>query len=102
MPRSRRHHAEIHEEQRPVLYLESPTQLGVLDHRAVAHARVLPALTRETCLVALVQMLGKSLEDGRRGRHHQLNEGRLTTRSHHGDQAIDGRLPIMLETIEGA
>ena len=76
------------------------TQLGVLDHRAIAHARVLSALARETGLVALVQMLGKALEEGRRGRHRQLHERRLATGAHDGDQPVHRRLALMLEAVE--
>ena len=65
-PRGRRDHAQVHEEQRPVLHLKAAAQLGVLDHRAIAHEQVLSALARQARLVALVQVLGERLEQRRR------------------------------------
>ncbi len=45
-------------------------------------------------------MLGKPLEERRGGRHRHLNERRLAACPHDGNQPVDGRLPIVLETVQ--
>ncbi len=84
--------SQLDEEQRFVLHLEAAAELRVLDHRAVAHHQVLPALARKARLVALVQVLRERLEQRWRGRHRELHERRLAAGAHHRQQPVDRRL----------
>ena len=93
-------HAQVDEEQRPVLHVQAAAQLGVLDHRAVAHHQVISALARQTRLMALVQALGVALEHRRRGRHRQLHERLARAGAHHGHQPVHRGLALVLEAVE--
>jgi hypothetical protein len=93
-------HAEVGEEQRAMLNLEATPQLGVLHHRAIAHHQMLPALARQSRLVALVEPLGVTLEERRRRCHRQLDERRSVTGTHHVHQPVHRRFALVLKVIE--
>ena len=92
--------AEVHEEERAVLYIEPAAKLRVLDHRAVADHDVLPALAGDPRLVALISASRDPLEQDRRRRHRDLHIRRLAARRHHSHQPVDRRLALVLEVLE--
>ena len=93
-------HAQLDEEQRPVLHVEAAAQLALLDERAVSHHQVIVTLAREMQLVTLVQTLGVTLEQRRRGRHRELHEGLTSARPEHRHQPVHRRFALVGETVE--
>lgn len=95
-----RDHADVGEEQRAVLHVQTALQLLVLDHRAVQRRNFQLAPPREPVLVALIGVLGVALEQRRRGSQGELNERRRPAGRHGRDQTVHRRRAVVLEAVD--
>jgi hypothetical protein len=93
-------HADVDEEERPVLQLQPAAKLRVGDHRTVAYRGMRSSLSRKPLLALSEQMPGEALEQQGRRRYGELQRHVTATGGHHGEQSVHGRFALVLEAIE--